>query len=1696
MASGKYFTPFDKALFELFSDDDKKDDDKEEFVPKFMGDVPSELLEKEPQNQGQKDAVALGADNYFELDDGTLTTNSSDPETQRKIKERNSPELVTLRLMEKDEREEPAEPISLIEEIVLGTSPLDAAKDVSTLDRIKSKVGENILRGTEESARGAAAGLVRGTVVIPQILDAVNKYGFGTLEQGTRWAFGDGFVDYDKLVMANTPTKAVAEESEKFIKSVDASLGVKDLNTSAKILMYVTDFAVPINIPGKVIKATKMIGNVTSDTYKALTNTTPYFQKSPGFQPIDPMVKSLRENVNMGSLKNDLKKATVDKNYAKATELNERILQRRASILKSSMKNIKDIDSGIGYKGWKIENYGEGRFDFGFKRTRPAGARRSVMAADYRVPLEDTYYGGVGKAIAGAKPQLTERLVFETYDPQQKAFRETYKKLMQGQSVISAGAIAGTWDSYFEGTEYRDLSYLMGLTSIFANPTSTMRLVDAIGNIAFGTKYGKSLQDIKIPWGKGIDDAGMEVDRALSLPSLVHGVGKFLAERKLKDGETIDLNTAVFAKKARAMAMGVPFYKVMFSDKSKIFGKDGLDLGVDATTPINAQGMTELDALTAFSTKELRTLEKFSSKLMQNLPEEYIKSHELLVKIGLDNAERLRNSPYGDKTSEFVIALDQLAAGVRMNAFGGLLNQTYKNSELSGGLFGSKNRDSETILNIFRTHQQELQDQVGYIKGAMEDLVGGFGKTSNEFQDLKRGADKIVAKLNSNIQDFSDEIGALSAQAKITGSTNQQQADKLITDADTGFNLRMTHGVGLEDQPNGMQALNNAEKAFGNRINQYVGNAYEQAVNTKNARFDEMDEVLQGKVLDAEDYIDELEKLKGQQIEEIGNIADILKNPTQYKAFGSLTGDIQDPIKYTNDIDTFIRFSRYKGLEDKPLDKMKDTLNSIIDDGLDVELVKGSKLPVSFDDSNKLSLEITLDNISIHAKDRNLSEEEYLRTLLSSIVSKDKGDVLNQEFTHKMNASDMHTIRKNHSDFAWKTRFTKPKASQALYNSSKKLDEIFTGHDIKEVAEANKEYTNFKRTWHESFLGKKLLQTVDEQVEGGVEEFTRNIDSQRDLLAPFLQAKDPAQSRKLLDELFSNFKDSNQNIISMENIRKQILDDLDSTFGFEIIQGRMFRGNYQTNISKISSLLNNKLISKGAADKAKAYLQLIDKNSVKNVTKEIDNATNNLDTALKRMTKVQLDNIKESIGADVKNINDTSQLFDFLFPPSKTDTYARQAVGASDEVTSPFEKVKSLAEKKSMEIKEAGYEPEMDVSAIQKNFDETFPVKDREEITGSRFDVFLKELFGVSNQDIITRNISSGQKKQLESFRDVLVSTLIKKSQNITSTRKAMLDLSTQDTLNKDILGTTEDVGRARAFLNNKLISEGTISTKPSAFKLDDDINIVDMMTMYENMKPSLVKIDDAVGKNQSFVSDLEMMFDNLIAIKGEVPDLVSGDFSSIPRALTTSAALSRIYSGMRGVVSWRYLATEQIVREQQRSKHIMLHTIMSDPDFIRNLGLIIDNKPIKDERNFVSKILGIMTKPAFSRAVTYDPDKENSRNYDPNPNEIVKFLRSFFNVRYLQEEGLDIPFTDTTVPLLGFNEPKDITEGELSVFEDEDVFGGSVIPFGLTRQRTLGDDEIDIDDLEQDPTISIEQEGNIDKGDTSEEEFYKRIGL
>ena len=169
-----------------------------------------------------------------------------------------------------------------------------------------------------------------------------------------------------------------------------------------------------------------------------------------------------------------------------------------------------------------------------------------------------------------------------------------------------------------------------------------------------------------------------------------------------------------------------------------------------------------------------------------------------------------------------------------------------------------------------------------------------------------------------------------------------------------------------------------------------------------------------------------------------------------------------------------------------------------------------------------------------------------------------------------------------------------------------------------------------------------------------------------------------------------------------------------------------------------------------------------------------------------------------------------------------------------------------------------------------------------------------------------------------------------------------------------------------------------------------------------------------------------------LIAIKGEIPEaLADTDFGNIPKGLTTPAALSRIYSGMRGVVSWRYLATEQIVREHQRAKHLMFHKILSDPQFLETLSLVLDSTTISEKLadTFVKSFMPIM-KSAGARAVVYDPVEGEGQykvNKNPTNKQIAEQVKKIWFVGgMLSGPVAAIAKTQTT--------PKKLPQGEIEV--------------------------------------------------------------
>ena len=241
---------------------------------------------------------------------------------------------------------------------------------------------------------------------------------------------------------------------------------------------------------------------------------------------------------------------------------------------------------------------------------------------------------------------------------------------MRGQTVVGAGAIAGAWDYAFEGTEYKDLSYVMGLAGAFASPTATMKVVEKVFDWGFGGKYG--LQQVGIPFvtikRPESSGTGRMVDVPLNLPSLLYGIGKFVNRQKLKSGEIENYNETDFARRVGAMAMGVPFYKAFLLDNKKAINE--------------ADGLTALEAATMFTQKEFKHLEKFSGEVMAYLPKKYLDSYAIAVKQGNELVEKIRNSEYGDKTAEFYLTLEQLAAGVRMNGFTAVLGKLLTHPDL------------------------------------------------------------------------------------------------------------------------------------------------------------------------------------------------------------------------------------------------------------------------------------------------------------------------------------------------------------------------------------------------------------------------------------------------------------------------------------------------------------------------------------------------------------------------------------------------------------------------------------------------------------------------------------------------------------------------------------------------------------------------------------------------------------------------------------------------------------------------------------------------------------------------------------------------------------------------------------------------------------------------------------------------------
>jgi hypothetical protein len=1488
-------------------------------------------------------------------------------------------------------------------------------------------------------------GALKGAMATLQLPHFLHAYVLGTVWNTGREAsqqvgdlfgydWGEGWVDYDKLYLANTKWKMVSDEAESVVKSFQELHGIKNRSTAEHILTYTVDFAIPISWPAKVIKFFAHMGV----NMKAMSEYWKYYDDGPEAIMRTTQTAKL-ETEAMQPFYERLKKAKVDKDTEEVLRVNQEIDTAREQLLGEGIKYLK------GTAG-KYKKMSDRWWDFRFQ------------------PRGETVMGSVSKRNPWTGKVERENVLLTNAPTRDEIeFQRQYKKLIHGMAIVSAGTTAGTWHGYFEGTEYEDFAYAAALGSIIFNPSTAMRLLELTADKFFGA----ITRQVPFTATRTLGGLmGMEGKLGLSIPLVIAAGAKTWYESSGRNWEEYFDTTGY--KRLAAMSRGQPFYKVLALDdkeKLKMFGQE--------------TDLTALDAAIVLHGTDLKTMRKFAEYVQASMPSEYSESAQQLYLYYVKLAKRLNEIGKADAIPKWALTAEQWMGAIRAQVVETHMANAYKDGSIKNNLFGLGSPGAEgSLLNIIRISNQEAKQQIDYLKKLLDELTGGDPKLEKEFIEFKRGISAWIAKAEAKNSSAENKLKEL-AKGENTFFNLQKEMDLndiLMLSKQEGGVFDIENNLGLL----GTGRIDPGEKlaAFGIRLRDTFDNAYEMQKQAQDFRFEDLTGNYYGYTApgNANSFVDSLEELHKSNLDELGGLIPFLKDAGRLRAFGSTK-----PIERGQDqIDSVIAFARYNDLSRKSYEELLAIASDISSrTGLrnltlsDNQYINVLEKPVFLrhtegtGTAGSIDLRATLDNLEInletgepgHAATSGFENNpaEYLRLILSRLSGGTDSvarNSLKDLFNHELTIADMHTIRGSFGRWSNKRQKTSPEAAQDIHSLVRKLDDIFDELGIPIVAKANKEYTNWKTVWHETDIGQNIPKK-DISENSSISSRRLNDD---ELLEIFLKHKNSQQSSEIFKRMFGDIQDirraSEYGIFKSRKEAKEKIEDLIKTekdkkfkivkiskdefgiieyvpkqrMGMEVEKanlleamdvslgrilwrdaGQLVSNNPRQNMEHLQRLRDNKLISKKAHEDGTRIISMYDSVSHYDISAKAANAEKTMTNLLNTISKEQSDALQKSLGVDLQKRN-SEALLDIFAPPNRAFQDARakyrslpyedsidpiaypevideagnvvyQAGSDSAKILDPaHNKLRELAfmlrKKLADNIEDEDTIPSLE--QIEESLN-TFSGKAQKERVDKVLEIFMKDIVGIED---VTK-ITSDQKKILEDLKRSLISTAIKRSSKYLNTRAPALDQAYKDLLEG---------------IKDKVLPKwwkGDFPPISGYMSLSADIDLVIFGQFLEDLWPVISRINRITGKNQ-MTDDLIHIFEGLVGAKAELTTIGIQDVMGvIPRGLTMPAGLSRAYAGFRGVVSWRYLASEQIIREQQRRKSLFLYAIVTDPEFLTQLRSVVTDKRIDDEMAvmFAKKVVSIMG----PRLAVYDPEKREVVN-DPSPGLLIRAMRTIMH--------------------------------------------------------------------------------------------------
>ena len=1567
----------------------------------------------------------------FEIDGKIL---SNVPEIQEELDKLNTEEQIEKRELE-----------NIDEQINLERKRLEKVLDP----------GYQLKKGIDETAWWAQDSLLKGASFLFQIPHFLQGYVLGTAENIARFGagevgdaltkigfgnvdLGEGWVDYDKLWLANSQWKLMSEEAESVVKSFEQLHGLKNRSTAMHIMAYTLDYMVPLNWPKGIAKGFKAMSagiNSASDFIR-------YYDFSPEYVMRHTATAAL-ETEKMKPFKDRLAKATSNKDTEEIAKVNDEMNKARVELLAEGARYLK----GTAGK-WK---------------------RASDKWWSFR-------YDTRGETVMGAIPYRTKtgklkyKNVLLTNQPtrEQIAFREKWKRMNEASAVYSAGALSGTWASWHEGTELEDFAYAFGMSAVFLNPTVSMRALEMTGDFFLGT-IGREIPLTRRVFGgtlgKMMDWEGGG-DVGVSIPFIIAAGAK--AHYKATQRDWSEFFKTSLYKRLAAWNRGNNILKVAFVDDKKkieIMGEE--------------TDMTALDAVIALHGVNTKTMQKVAHYFESNVPPEYLESAQQLfvyTKKLEKKLQALGRGPDDQALTKFFITAEQWAGAIRSQVIETTVGQLYKDDGFRKDLFGLGSwGDEGSLLNILRIANKESSDQIEFLQKALDNLTEGDPILDEQFFDFKRGISAWVTRAKTLNEETATRLKVMSDPTGTTLNLGKELAlnDILTKPLAEGGSFAVEETLGLVSK--GELQIDKLGK-YGTRVRDSFNNLFEMQKVSNDYAFEQAlgAKGLESSPGNADTFVEALESLRESDLFELGDIIPFLKDRTRYLAFG---GSRREGLTGQQSIDYAISFARYNGLADKNMQHLKGMASDISDtDSISVLTLSDDtfrtasgvemRLPYTgkIGKEGEIDLEKTMDKMLDHSSEAQLKPEEYLRKIMSRLSGgndqRSRG-ALKDFFSHEMTINDMHSIRGNFS--RWSTKRQPDKSARDIHALVKALDKSFKESGSEEVLRANKKYTDWKTTWHETDIGQNATAKSSED-RAYISEKSLPDD---ELLDMFLKSKDPAKTKEILKRLmmdvddvlfirdtkkFETRKEALKHIRALEktsdvvkqrklrvvkigkdeygivehspgsttsatDIHKSMMKDMDLALGYLLYRtkGNIVSGSVQQNKIQLGKLKENGIISQKAHDDAVKFIELTDEASIKNLSEEVEKSTTLFETLLKSLKDEKLEAIDQSLGSNISKEKSSDAIFDMFVPENRAsvhgltkdrpfplerglfdDLQEQQNIGEfkytgkvdengnlifkdlieeTELLQDPtFERLRilSLSLRERMEI-ERGPGNVISARDLEDDLIQNWEAKPGKERIDSVFNVFLKDIIGVKDINKITPK----QKGYLKALRDILVSTAVKRSSKKINERAPALDESMKELISGAKPGT--------AYKTFKDSVSGY-------FNLSSDIDHVAFGTFLEDMWPILTRLNKMIGQ-EKLSDDLTNIFEALVAVRAETSTIgIREAVGLIPKGITMPAAMSRVYAGFRGVVSWKYLASEQLVREHQRHKGLLLYHLATDPEFVSQLSHVVHNRRLDRDQasNFISKVVSIMgPRLAVWNAETMEIDT------NPSPYSVIKRMRA-----------------------------------------------------------------------------------------------------